>query len=904
MGRWLRRWAFVFSQSRHEADLREEIELHRSLRAAQLAREGLTPQEAARASQRAIGNVLLAREDARDVWLGSWSTWWQDIRYGLRTFRTQPTFTAVAVVTLALGIGVNTGIFTVVNAVLFRGLSAPAAHELLSITQAVRGEDGRIGEDAFSTSEYFAYRDRTRALSGVVAYGNAMGEATLGSEVPRKVLGVLVSCNFFDVLKQPPALGRALAARDCEPGADLVVVLSHELWTTAFAADSSIVGSTIQLNRRRVTVAGVAAEGAYNGSSFLLGGFLAPINAGALLSSSDVRYDNDAFAWLNVIGRRQDGVSVEQVRAELDVIAAQIDQQRPGRSTTLTVELAKPAVPQQLRGRATGAAVVLMAAFGLILLIACANVANLSLARGTSRRREIWVRASLGASRGRVIRQLVTESLLISLAGGLLGSVMAAWSFQALVALAVPALLPPWFPLALAVDVSPDVHVLLFAFVLILATGIFFGLVPAFHVANTDLHVAMKQDSAAAAGGRHTRRLRGTLVGVQVALCMVLTIAAGLLLRGLQATYTIDPGFEYRDVALISLESAFDGYSEEESETKRRRLIADLGALPGVGAIASADHKPLGDDMAPTAIRLSGEDERQSRFGEVTAVTHDYFSVLGLPILRGRAFTEEEVRDRRPGTASVQGDARAGLPRPAIVSETTASNLWPGGDAVGRTLLSAPAGMTVAAETLQVVGVVADAQISSLGRVDPYSVYVPGDGAALLIKIRADMSTMIPRMRAAVRAADPALLLAVLPLEAALGWSRGISGTVTTLFGGLGVLALVLASVGIYGVVSYAVAGRYREIGVRMALGASALVVLGMIVRQTMRPVMVGAAIGVAAASGVSRILSSVLFGVSPIDPIGLGGAMLIVLGVAMTAGVMAARPATGADPTVTLRSE
>ena len=896
MGRWLRRLAYLFRQSRHEADLREELELHRALRAAQLEREGLTPREAAHASQRAIGNVLLAREDVRDVWLGAWATWWQDIRYGLRAFRTHPTFTAVAVVTLALGIGVNTGIFTVVNAVLFRDLSVPAAHELLSIAQTVRGVDDRIGQDAFSTAEYFAYRDRTRTLSGVVAYGNAMGEATLGGDAPRKILGMLVSCNFFDVLQQPPALGRALAAKDCDPGADLVVVLSHELWRTAFSADPAIVGRTIQLNRQRVTVAGVAAEGAYNGSSFLRGGYLAPINAGGLLASNDRRYDNDASAWLTVIGRRQDGVGVEQVRAELDVIAAQIDQQRPGRSTTLTIGRARPAIPQQLRGRATGAAVVLMAAFGLILLIACANVANLLLARGTSRRREIWIRASLGASRGRVIRQLLTESLLISLAGGLLGSVIAVWSFQALVTLAVPALLPPWFPLALAVDVSPDVHILLFAVVLIFGTGLFFGLAPALHVSRTDVHLVVKQDSAAAVGGRHAARLRGTLLGVQVALCMVLMIAAGLLLRGLQATYTIDPGFEYRDVALISLESAFDGYSEEESQAKRRRLIGDLESLPGVEAIASADHKPLGDDMSPVAIRLPGEDEGQSRPGEVTAVTHDYFSVLGLPILRGRSFTEQEV--------SAPGSTRAGLPRPAIVSETTARNLWPGGDAIGRTLLSAPAGMAVAADTLLVVGVVADAQISSLGRVDPYYVYLPGEGAALLIKSRADISTMIPRMREAVRAADPALLLTVLPLEATLGWSRGISGTVTTLFAGLGVLALVLASVGIYGVVSYVVAGRSREIGVRMALGASALVVLVMIVRQTMRPVIGGAAIGVAAASAVSRILSSVLFGVSPADPVGLAGASLLVLGVAMSAGILAARPATRADPTATLRYE
>jgi predicted permease len=377
---------------------------------------------------------------------------------------------------------------------------------------------------------------------------------------------------------------------------------------------------------------------------------------------------------------------------------------------------------------------------------------------------------------------------------------------------------------------------------------------------------------------------------VQVALCMVLMIAAGLLLRGLHATYTIDPGFQYRDVAFVSLESVFDGYSPDDSEARRRRLMADLEALPGVVAVASADQEPLGDDSAPALFRLPGEDERQSRVGEVIAVSQDYFPVLEVPIVRGRAFTEDEVRNRT-------------APRPAILSETTARNLWPGGDPIGRSLVWARPGME-AVDTLQVVGVAADAQFNALGQIDPYFVYVPGEGGAVLVKGRTDVATTVSGIRAAVRAVDPTLLVTVLPLEATLGWSRGISGTVTSLFGGLGVLALVLAAVGIYGVVSYVVAGRYREIGIRLALGATARNVLGMILRQTMRPVVVGAVIGVAAASAVSRVLSSVLFGVSPADPLGLGGAALLVLGVALAAGVMAARPATRADPTATLRHQ
>ncbi len=897
VGMWLRRFAYLLRQSRHDADLREEIEAHRALRADHMERDGLTPEEAADASRRAIGNVLLAREDVQEVWLGSWGTWWQDVRYGVRTLHRNPAFTAAAVLTLALGIGVNAGIFSVVNAILFRDLTAPDGHELVSISQIVQGVPPAAGQDTFTTSEYFAYRDRAQAFSGVLAFGNAMGEATIGGDAPRKILGALVSCNYFDVLQQPPALGRGFAPHDCEPGADLAIVLSHELWSGAFAADSGIVGRTIQLNRQRVSIAGVAAEGADVGPSFLRGGYVAPLSAGGQLASGDGRYADDNAYWLTLIGRRRDGIALEQVRAELDVIAAQIDQQQAGRSTTLAIERAAPALPRQLRGRAPGAAAVLMGAFGLILLIACANVANLLLTRGTSRSREIGIRVSLGASRWRIIRQLVTESLLLSLTGGLLGSVVALWSFGTLVALAVPALLPPWYPLDISVNLRPDAQVVAFAVALTFGTGLLFGLAPALQVSRPDLHASMKTNAPRAGGGRRGGRLRGTLVGVQVALCMVLMIAAGLLLRGLRVTYTIDPGFEYRNVALVSLESVFFGYNEEEAEATRQRLVSSLAALPGVDAVASTDHKPLGDDSSPHAIRLPGESDAQARIAEVASVSEHYFSVLGLPIVRGRAFTEQEVNSPRPG-------AIAGTPRPAIVSESTARNLWPGGDAIGRTLLAAPLGGALPENTLQIVGITADAQLTALGQIDPFYVYVPGEGAALLIKSRADMGTTASAIRTAVRAIDPTLFPTILPLEASLGWSRGIAGTVTTLFGGLGLLALVLASVGIFGVVSYSVTGRSREIGIRMALGATARNVLTMILRQTMRPVVVGAAIGVAAASVISRILSSVLFGVSPADPIGLGGAALLVMGVALTAGVIAARPATGADPTVTLRSE
>jgi predicted permease len=815
----------------------------------------------------------------------------QDVRYALRTLRRNPVFAAVAVLTLALGIGVNSGIFTVVNAVLFRALSAPDAHELLSITQSVDGVPTLAGHETFSTSEYFAYRDRAQSLAGLAAYANGRGEATLGGDVPRKILGMLVSCNYFDVLQQPPAVGRAFAARDCRPGADLVVVLSHDLWRTAFRSNPAVVGRTLQLNRQKATVVGVAADGAYAGSSFLGGGYFAPLGAGRIIAAADSRYDDAGAGWLHLLGRRANGAGVQQVRAELEVIAAQLDRQQPGRSTRLTVERARPLMPQQLRGRAAAAAAVLMAAFGLVLLIACANLANLLLARGTSRSHEIGIRGSLGATRARLVRQLLTESVVLALAGGMLGTAVAVASLQPLVALALPAVLPPWFPLTLTVDVSPDLRVVAFAAALTIGTGVLFGLAPAIYVSRPDPHAVIKQDSAAGGRSRRGQRLLGTLVGVQVALCMVLVIAAALVLRGLHAAYTIDPGFAYRNVAYVSLESVFDGDSPEEAEATRRRLLTEVGALPVVESIASTDQEPLGDDIGPALFRLPGETVAQSRVGEVIAASGNYFSVLELPIVRGRAFTENEARNDTRG------------PRPAIVTVTTASNLWPGAEPIGRTLLWQRPGIA-GADTLHVVGVAADAQITALGEIDPYYVYVPGEGGVVLVKGRADIATTISGIRDVVRSVDPTLVVTVLPLEATLDWSRGISRTVTGLFAASGALALVLASVGIYGVVSFLVAGRYREIGIRLALGATASSVLSLILRQTMRPVVAGAVIGAVAAAGVSRVLSTVLFGISPADPFALGSAAVLVLGVALAAGLIAARPASQADPTATLRYE
>ena len=812
---------------------------------------------------------------------------WSDLRYAARSLARTPGFTAAATVTIALGIGVNAGIFTVLNGVLFRDLPAPDAHELVSVQQDAAGgrDKSRTGVGTFSAAEYRAYRDRSQTLSGVLVHSNPT-QTTLGGDVPQLMFGVLVSCNYFAVLEQPPALGRALTDEDCALGSPPVVVLGHKLWTSAFEADPAVLGRTVELNRQLFAVVGVASERTYGGSP-MAPGYFAPISADPLLGPSRNRYENEDFHWLTLIGRRGDGASLEQVRAELAAVAAQIDRLDPGRTTTLTIERATPmTVPPNLRGAAAGVGVVLMVAFGFILLIACANVANLLLARGTARGRELAIRLSLGASRGRVVRQLLTESLLISIAGGLLGCVIALQSFQALVAIALPALVPPEFPaFVLDLDLSPDYRVLAFALGLTLVTGVLFGLAPALHVSKPDLRSAINQGSAATGDSRRGGRLRGTLVGVQVALSMALAIAAGLLLRGLYTTHTIDPGFVYEDVAYVSF--GLDGLrTDADPAVLRQRLREQVAALPGVEAVELASDPPLGEEMMSVQVRLPDGGENEVRYAELNSVTPGYFRLVGIPILRGRTFTEAEVANA----------ARNADSRPAIVSETTARNLWPEADALDQTLLWGD-------NRLQVVGVAADARVSTLGQIPTDYLYLPG-GEELLIKSRLDFSSLASSVHPIVRSLDPGLVVSVLPLEANLAWWQGLSGTVTTLGAGLGALALVLASVGIFGIVSYSVTRRYREIGIRMALGAGRRGVLGMILRQTMRPVVIGAIFGVAGASFMSGILAGVLFGVSPADPVGIGGAALFVLGVALAAALVAARPAALADPTVVLRYE
>jgi predicted permease len=827
---------------------------------------------------------------AMEPWL-MFSSLWSDLRYAARGLRHNPGFTAVAVLAIALGIGVNTGIFSVLNGIALRPLPAGEPSELVSVYQNVRGAHRNVsrGENTmFSTREYENYREHNQTLSGLMAYSNSPPwTVTLGGASPREIDGEIVSCNYFEVLRQRPAVGLGFTAENCDArGAAAAVVLSHDLWTSAFASDTSIVGQSVKLNRHIFRVAGIAAPG-FHGTEPLRSTFWVPIETEALLSPDGAFLADDQLRWLNLVGRKKPDTSTDRVHADLAVIAGQIDQLEPGRVTSLSIHRATSLSEPQTRKSLLAVSTVVLVGFGLVLLIACANVANLLMARAAGRKKEIAVRLSVGASRGRLIQQLLTESVMIALAGGSLGSLFAVWSSQGITTFALSRL-PSVIP-TLAIDTTPDLQVFLFALALTFVTGIFFGLMPAIQASRPDLTVALKEDSAGS-GRRSGGLLRSALVGVQVAVCMVLLVTAGLLLRGLYAAQTVDPGFEYKNISVVSFDLRGQGYDDAHGAAFQRQALERVGSLPGVEQVAQVTVTPLSPGSYHTVFFLPGE--QQGHFIQYNPVSPEYFSVTGIPIVHGRAFTLADAQS---------------YPSPVIVTESTARRFWPGQDPIGKTFEMG--GPKNGHATHEIVGVAKDAQVSRVGETDTIYLYTPAGlaeqrSAQLLVRSAVGFGSMAAGIRTAVHGLDPNLVVNVNPLEDNLEFWRSLSRLAAELSGSLGGLALLLASIGVYGVVSYAVSRRIREVGIRMVLGASPYEVLAMVLRQAMWPVLMGAAIGIALSAAASRILSSVLFGVSSFDPLAFTLATVSLLTVALAASFLPALRATRVDPMTTMRYE
>jgi putative ABC transport system permease protein len=815
------------------------------------------------------------------------SNLWSDIRYALRMFRRNPGFAAAAVVPVALGIGINIGVFSILSNVALQPLPAPRPAELVKVYQEFQGVQRRRVHGArimFSVPEYRTYRDGTQTLAGVMAYSKPW-EAALGSTSLQEIEGVIVTCNYFDVLQLRPTLGTGFTDANCEaPGAPPSVIISHRLWTSTFAADPDIVRKTITLNGLEVGVAGVAPEG-FDGIDLTKVTFFAPTSLQPLLSPERDFHEDAHTSWLTLVGRRNEGAGIEQVRAELAVIAGQIDKQQPGRTTTVIVSPATSLSLPGARREFLSLASVVLGAFGLVLLIACANVANLLLARAAGRTKEIAVRLAVGARRSRLIQQLFTESMTIALVGGVAGSLLAWWSFQLLLTWLLSNL--PGTIAEPRVDAQPNLMVFWFALGLIAITALVCGMVPALQASKPDLHAVMKEDGARSKDWS-LGWFRGTFISIQVGVCMVLLISAGLLLRALYAAQTTDPGFDYRHVAVVSFNLRGPGYDAASITAFREQVLERLSSLPGVESVAQAAKTPLSPGRMQWEFRLPSQDEwREVEFNHVSP---GYFSLIGIPIVRGRTFTPAELQHPH---------------RAVIVTESTARRYWPGDDPVGRTLFIGKN----ANAPFEIVGVARDAYLSHLGETESSYLYLPAGpqperAFQLLVRSKIEFGSLTTSIVGLTRTLDPGLMVRVNPLEANLEYWRSASRMAASLAGALGLLALALASLGVYGVVSYAVNRRRREVGIRMTLGATSRDVQRLILQQTLRPVAVGMLIGTAGAAAASRVLESALVGVSPLDPLAFIGAALVLTAVAVCASLVPTREALKVDPMITLRYE
>ena len=875
-------------------DIDEELRLHVELEAQTNIARGMTPEKALWAARRSFGNVGYIKDLAYEIRGGGiMETIWQDLRYALRMLGKNPGFTAVAVITLALGIGATTAIFSVVNAVLLRPLPFDHPDQLTAVWQT-HPFGKKLGYDHLpvAPADFDAWRRSADAFAGLTALAGGNWNVTGGDE-PERISGARVSTNMLGLLRARPALGRDFAPDEETFGKNRVVILSYGFWQRRFGGDPKVVGTQIMLDGDPFQIIGVMPRG----FSFPRGMGIDPA----------LGLDDDLALWtplalppdqlvsrgnhfMAAVGRLKPGATFAQALAQLAAVEQRLDEQSSaaaGKDWNVTLG----PLHEQVVGKSRRALLLLLGAVVFVLLIACANVANLLLARANARHKEIAIRTALGAARWRIVRQLLTESVLLALVGGALGVLLAVWGVDALVAMSAG-------NIPRAAEVGIDARVLFLALGVALATGLAFGLAPALQSSRPDLNESLKEGSRGGGSSPRRQRVRSALVVAEIALALVLLTGAGLLVKSFARLQNVRPGFDYEDVLTMTLFLPDARYPEERKRANfYRQVLERVRRLPGVESAGGVSQLPLGGSEEIDGLEIEGRPRAETAAAVMTAafrvVSPDYFKTLRIPLLRGRYFTEQDTADA-PGVM--------------IIDETFARRYFPGEDPVGKRVDEQ--GSLQPKGYMTIVGVVASVKHTSLDSDPKPTMYLssqqsPWHTMVLTVRSKTDPTALAAAVRREIAQVDPDQPIAdVAPFEQVFGRAVAPQRFNSTLLGAFAAVAALLAAVGIYGVIAYGVSQRAHEIGVRVALGAQRADILRLIVGQAMALTLVGVGLGLGAALVLTRTMRGLLFEVSASDPSVFVGVALLLTSVAFTASLIPARRATRIDPLIALRYE
>lgn len=874
---------------RQDEELDEELRSHLQMAARDRMSRGETAEQAGRSARRELGNVSLVKEVTRDTW--GWTTFerlMQDLRYGLRMLVKSPGYTAIAILTLALGIGANTALFSVINGVLLNPLPFPEPNRLVTLHESKPNFDrGSISYPNFLDWQ----RDNQTFSSMAIARGYAFSLTGMGEA--EQVSGQFVSCDFFPLLGVKPVIGRTFAPGEDRVGAGPVALVSAGLWQRKFGGTPDVLGKSVTLDARAYTIIGVIP------ASFHLAipGFrdrevYVPIGQWR----NNLLLTRSAGIGIHGIGRLKPGVSIEQAQADMDEVTRNLAAAYPDADKGIGSKLIP--LKQQMVGEVRPFLLVLLGAVGCVLLIACVNVANLLLARSTGRAREFAIRAALGASRARVVRQLLTESVLLALAGGLLGLLLATWGTHAALR-SLPAALPR------AEEIGLDAHVLIFTTAISLLAGILFGLAPALKVSHPNLHDTLKEGGRGASGLRH--RAQGVFVMVETALALVLLIGAGLMLRSLVGLWNVDPGFNPHNVLTfgLSLPPSLANASPDAVRAAFREFDATIAAIPGVRAVSQTwGSVPLSSDDE-NLFWFEGQPKPTSNsemsWGIDYIVEPDYLQAMGIPLRRGRFF-------------SLQDNEHA--PRVVVVDDVFAARYFPNQEPIGKRIH-----LSREDDPAEIVGVVghvkqwgldsddtqplrAQFYLACMQMPDAFIAMMPS-GSGVVVRYNETTTGLFASIRrTSSQMSSQQVIYSAQTMGEIISDSLAARRFSMILLGIFAALALALASVGIYGVISYLVGQRTHEIGVRMALGAQRADIFRLILGQGGRMAGLGIMIGFAAALGLARLITNLLFGVKPTDPLTFVAVAMLLCGIALAACYVPARRATRVDPMVALRYE